>query len=136
MVRLIYGDKGSGKTKMIIDDANRAAENPYSNIAYLYVNKKYIYELKHNIRFIDTSDYDIKGSDLFLGFINGLIASNFDLNIIYIDGFLKHMDKSLDQLGDLFKKLDEISIKHSVDFVLSVSANENEMPDFMKKFIA
>ena len=136
MVKIIYGNKGSGKTKTIINTANQAVENSDSNVAYLYVNKKYMFELNHKVRFIDTSEYGIKGAYLFLGFLNGLIASNFDLKMIFVDGFLKHMDRPMEQLEDVIAKIKDMSEKHSVDVVLSVSADYDQLPQCFKKLIA
>jgi thymidine kinase len=135
MVKIIYGNKGSGKTKKIIAAANEAAAKMDANVAYLYVNKKYIFELDHQVRFIDTSEYGIKGAYLFLGFINGLVASNFDLKMICVDGFLKHMDRPLDQLDDVICKLNELAKAHEIEIILSVSADLEELTPAMKALV-
>ena len=135
MVKIICGNKGAGKTKRIIAAANDAAVNQEKCVAYLYVNKKYMFELDHKVRFIDTSEYGIKGAYLFLGFINGLVASNFDLNMVCVDGFLKHMDRPIDQLDDLMNRLNELSVNHHIDIYLSISADKSELTPVMKQFV-
>ena len=104
MIKIIYGKKGTGKTKKIIECANEASMTLKGNVAFLFNNKDYIHDLKHQVRFINTSEYGIKGAYLFLGFVSGLVASNFDLERIYVDGFLKHMDRPMEELEDLFIK--------------------------------
>ena len=136
MIKIIYGKKGSGKTKKIIECANRASETLKGNVAFLFNNKDYIHDLKHQVRFINTSEYGIKGAYLFLGFVNGLVASNFDLERIYVDGFLKHMDRAVEELEDLFIKLDKFAGENRIDLILSLSLDKEEIPQFMQKYLA
>ena len=136
MIKIIYGKKGAGKTKKIIESANIASETSKGNVAFLFNSKRYICDLKHQVRFIDTNEYGVKGAYLFLGFISGLIASNFDLEKIYVDGFLKHMDRPIEELEDLFIRLKPLCEMHRVELILSVSADKDEIPAFMQEFLA
>ena len=135
MIKIIYGNKGSGKTKKIIECANKASETLKGNVAFLFNSKRYIHDLKHQVRFINTEEYGIKGAYLFLGFVSGLVASNFDLERIYVDGFLKHMDRPITELEDLFIKLDSFCGENRIDLILSVSADKEEIPAFMQKYL-
>lgn len=135
MIKIIYGRKGAGKTKKIIDNANQASETIKGNVAFLFNSKRYICDLKHQVRFIDTEEYGVKGAYLFLGFVKGLVASNFDLEKIYVDGFLKHMDRPLAELEDLFIKLKAFCEEHRIELILSVSADKEEIPSFMQEFL-
>lgn len=135
MIKIIHGKKGSGKTKKIIETANEASANVKGNVAFLFNSKRYICDLKHQVRFIDTEEYGVNGAYLFLGFIKGLVASNFDLEQIYVDGFLKHMDRPMTELEDLFIKLKDFCETHRIELVLSVSADKEEIPAFMQEFL-
>lgn len=135
MIKIIYGKKGTGKTKRIIDMANGSLETCDGSIIYIFLNNRYMYDLRHQIRFIDSSDYEINGAYNFLGFISGLAASDFDLKLIFVDGFLKHMDRNIDELEELFVKLDHITKKRNIDLVLSVSADKEELPEFLLKYL-
>ena len=135
MIQIIYGNKGAGKTKKIIESANLASDTLKGNVAFLFNSKRYIHDLKHQVRFINTDDYGIKGAYLFLGFVNGLVASNFDLERIYVDGFMKHMDRPLEELEDLFIKLESFCGSNRIDLILSVSADKEEIPQFMQKYL-
>ena len=135
MIQIFYGHKGSGKTKRIIAHANQSAEHCDGAIYFMNVDQSYMYELRHQIRFINTSDYNVLGAYLLLGFLDGLAASNYDLKKIYIDGFLKHMDRDIAQLEDLFVKLEKYSEKFGIDLVLSVSKDKEEMPAFLYKYL-
>ena len=135
MIQIICGKKGSGKTKRIIDSANLAAEECDGNVVFLFYSQRYIFNLKHQVRFIDTSEFEIVGAYLFLGFISGLAASNFDLKKIYIDGFLKHMDRPLSELEDFFVKLEKFSTKFNIDIIISIGEDKQQIPEFMSKYL-
>lgn len=136
MITIVYGKKGSGKTKRMIDMANAAALSSDGNVYFLNADNSYMYELKHQVRFINTSEYKIVGAYLLLGFLNGLAASNFDLKHLYIDGFLKHLDRPLTDLTDFFTKLEAFSQQQGVDITLSVSGEKADIPEYLHKYIA
>ncbi|MEG0902220.1 MAG: hypothetical protein RSG96_08875, partial [Clostridia bacterium] len=71
----------------------------------------------------------------FMGFLCGAVAQNFDVGLIFIDAFKKLIKAELDTTEWLFKRMEAISEKHSVDFVVSVSAEVGELPDFIKKYV-
>ena len=91
-----------------------------------------MYELNNRIRLIDVSEFNLHNSDEFLGFICGLISQDHDLEQMYLDSFLKIAmleDKSIEET---LARLEEISGKYSVDFVLSISLDEVELPENAK----
>ena len=135
MIHVFCGKKGSGKTKKIIQHANATVAHCDGSEYFMNCDNSYMYELDHSIRFINTSDYDIVGAYRLLGFLDGLAASNFDLKIIYIDGFLKHMDRDLEKLEDLFTQLAAFSDKFKIEIYLSISKERSEIPPFICNFI-
>lgn len=135
MIHVFCGKKGSGKTKKIIQHANATVAHCDSSVYFMNCDNSYMYELDHSIRFINTSDYDIVGAYRLLGFLDGLAASNFDLKVIYIDGFLKHMDRDLEKLEDLFTQLAAFSDKFKIEIYLSISKERSEIPPFICNFI-
>lgn len=135
MIHVFCGKKGSGKTKKIIQHANATVAHCDGSVYFMNCDNSYMYELDHSIRFINTSDYDIVGAYRLLGFLDGLAASNFDLKVIYIDGFLKHMDRDLEKLEDLFTQLAAFSDKFKIEIYLSISKERSEIPPFICNFI-
>lgn len=135
MIHAFCGNKGSGKTKKIIAHANKTAEHCDGSVYFMNCDNSYMYELKHSVRFINTSDYNVVGAYLLLGFLDGLAASNFDLKVIYIDGFLKHMDRDITQLEDLFAKLTAYSEKFGIEIYLSISKDKSELPPFISSLV-
>lgn len=136
MVQLIAGRKGKGKTKHLLDKVNEEVKNINGNIVYLDKSTKHMYELNNKVRLIDVSDYLVEDTDEFLGFVSGIISQDHDLQQMYFDSFLKiaHLENGGDILPAI-DKLEKISGKFGVDFILSISVDENELPEAVKSKI-
>ena len=50
MLKLIYGPKGSGKTKQIIDQANSAAKNAKGNVLFVTKSKTYSANIDFSVK--------------------------------------------------------------------------------------
>lgn len=132
MIQLIVGEKGKGKTKYLLDKVNTEIKNVSGNIVYLDRTAKHMYELNNKVRLIDVSDYFIDNYDQFLGFIAGIISQDHDLQQMYFDGFLAIAQAEVENLETMMKKLNELSERFGVDFVLSISRSESELPESVK----
>ena len=134
MVQLIVGEKGKGKTKVLLDKVNSQVQIVDGNILYLDKSSKHMYELNNKIRLIDISEYEITDSNEFIGFILGLISQDHDIEQIYLDSFLKTAAIK-ENLSQVINKLEAISIKFNIGFTLSVSQNEVDLPKEIAGFI-
>ncbi len=135
MIQVIAGKKGSGKTKRLIDLTNQTARDAVHDVIFLDDDNRYMFDVDHKVRFIDATDYHIRNTDMFLGFLGGILSSNFDLGTVFIDAFLKLCHQEPAACADVLQTMDALSAKHNVNFVLSVSADPEELPDFMKKYL-
>ena len=133
MIQVIAGKKGSGKTKRILDMANKAAQESRHDVVFIDDDNRYMFDLRHEVRFINASEYDIANDQMFMGMLCGIVAQNFDLGLICIDAFKKLIKNELNTTEWFFQRLEAISQKHDVNFALSISADENELPEFIKK---
>ena len=135
MIQVIAGKKGSGKTKRIIDMANKATQEIKHDIVFIDDDNRYMFDLRHEVRFINAGEYDLLSDQMFMGFLCGAVAQNFDVGLIFVDAFKKLIKAELNTTEWLFKRIKAISEKHSVDFVLSISADVDELPDFIKEYV-
>ena len=78
MIKVIYGAKGTGKTKQMIDAANEAVNTAKGHLVFITDTKRGMYDLEREVRFIDVSDFDVAGEAALCGFIKGVIAGNHD----------------------------------------------------------
>lgn len=132
MVQLIVGKKGKGKTKHLLDKVNNEVKNISGNIVYLDKSTKHMYELNNKVRLIDVSAYAIENNSEFLGFVCGIISQDHDLQQMYFDSFLKIAALEGADITATVAKLDKISESFKVDFILSVSLDESELPEELK----
>ncbi|MGN0352173.1 MAG: twitching motility protein PilT [Roseburia sp.] len=133
MIEIISGVKGKGKTKELLGKVNSSVESASGNIVYLDKSQKHMYELNNKVRLINVVDYPISNCDEFLGFICGIVSQDNDLEEMYLDSFLTIASiNSSDEIRHAIEKLDIISEKFNVKFVLSISKDETELPECAK----
>ena len=132
MVQLIVGKKGKGKTKQLLDKVNSEVKDISGSIAYLDKSTKHMYELNNKVRLIDVSRYMIENESEFLGFVCGIISQDHDLEQMYFDSFLKIAVLEGRDISAVVEKLDRMSDFFQVDFILSVSMDESELPEAVK----
>lgn len=133
MVQFIVGREGKGKTKHLLDKVNTEIKDAQGNVVYLDKSTKHMFELNNKIRLIDVPEYMVTDSDEFIGFICGIISQDHDLQKMYFDSFLKIACVESDELEKVIEKIEKISEKFHVDFVISVSRDESELPENMRK---
>ena len=133
MIEIICGEKGKGKTKELLTKVNNTVTTASGNVVYLDKSQKHMYELNNKVRLINVMDYPVSNCDEFLGFICGIISQDNDLEEMYLDSFLTIA--SIDTETDILRaieKLDVISEKYKVRFVLSVSKDKDKLPECAK----
>ena len=135
MIKIIYGPKGTGKTKQLIDKANADVLEAKGLSVFITDNKRCMYDLHRNIRFIDASDYQIAGEDALCGFVKGVAACNSDHEYIYVDGVSRITGKPLSDLGGLFYMLDKVAAENNITITITCSCEEAALPDFVKKYV-
>lgn len=136
MLELLIGKKGTGKTKVLIDSVNRAAGEAHGNVIFISNNtERNMYDIDTKVRMAGTSDFDIKSWEEFLGFVCGIISSNFDISNIYIDGILKIVKDTTDGMEAFLNGVDEMSKKFNIDFMISVSMDAADAPEYIKKYV-
>lgn len=132
MVQLIVGNKGKGKTTQLLERVNSEVKRIPGNIVYLDKNTKHMYELNNKVRLIDVSQYMLENSGEFMGFVSGILSQDHDLQQIYFDNFLKISCLEGQDITPCIEKLEKLSKKSDVEFILSVSMDLAELPDQLK----
>ncbi len=132
MVQLIVGKKGKGKTKQLLDKVNSEIKEVSGSIVYLDKSAKHMYELNNKVRLVDVSQFFITNSGEFLGFVSGVISQDHDLQQMYFDSFLKIACLEGQDIEPVIRKLETLSQNFDVDFILSVSMDEEELPASLK----
>jgi hypothetical protein len=135
MIQIIAGEKGKGKTKILISKVNEEILDAKGDVVYLDKNNKHMYELSNKVRLINAKDFMIGNSDEFIGFVCGILSQDSDVEKIYVDSFLNVACIKEEEVEDVFKKLDLVSDRFHVDFIISVSLNKKQIADTLHKDI-
>lgn len=136
MVKVFYGEKGTGKTKKLVENANHMIVKAKGDIVFIDDSNQLMYDLKHEIRFINIIDFPIKGQGEFFGFLCGMISQDYDIEGVFIDGLTYILKEDICSLGNLFKKIKDLSDKYEIDFFISINGQTDCAPDFLGEYIA
>lgn len=135
MVELLIGKKGTGKTKALIESVNNASTVAKGNVVFISDNtSRSMYDIKSKIRMADTSEFDIESYNEFFGFICGIVSRDFDITNIFIDGIFRIVGTTeLDGFEMFLNRLETMSSKFNIQFVISVSIDADDAPEYIKK---
>ena len=134
-MKIIYGPKGTGKTKAIIDMANSTLEQAKGHVIFITDTNRYTYDLKYQIRFLDVTQFAIQGMDGFRGFIKGIVAASGDNEYVFLDGISRITGKPLAELENIFSAMDKLEKDFAVKFIVTCSASKEDLPDFVLKYV-
>lgn len=135
MIGVIFGEKGTGKTKRLLQHANHTAADAKGSVVFIDDDNRYMFDLNSFIRFINAADYGIESPKMLYGFLCGIYAQDFDLEYVYIDGFLNFVRHDLASLEGLFDDLRAFSERTNVNIILSISGNTESLPPFMRDMV-
>ena len=133
MLKLIVGTKGSGKTKTLIDLIDKATKTTSGNIVVIEKSMKLTTEINHAARLVDVDEYKVVGADMLYGFIAGVLAGNYDITELFLDGILKIVDHDLDAAAKVLADVDKIT--QNIEVVVTVSTTPEELPEELKKYV-
>lgn len=125
MIKIIIGKKGSGKTKRLVDMVNAATASSLGNVVCIEKGDTLTHSVNNKARLINAEDFGISGYNEYFGMLAGIKASNYDITHIFGDATLRLGSRDFGELAAFFKRLQKI---HDVEFIFTVSADENEIP--------
>ncbi|NLD33488.1 MAG: ATP-binding protein [Clostridiales bacterium] len=133
MIQVVHGKKGSGKTKRIIDMANNAVKEQNGIVVFIDDDNRYMFDVQQPVRFVNAGEYGMSSPEMFYGFLCGMASQNFDISYVVIDAFLKLVNVAPNETEWFFQRLTELAEKNDITFVLSVSCDDSEAPDYIQK---
>ena len=136
MVQLIVGAKGKGKTKELLSRAEQAIKSANGTVVYIDKSSQHMYELSNKIRLINISNFPVNSEDSYIGFISGVISQDHDLEYLFLDGFLNIANLHGSDISGAIAKIASLSETYGVNFVISISMDENALPESCKQYVA
>ena len=135
MVNFMAGAKGEGKTRKLIEMANNHAKTADGHLVFIDDDKRHIFDLHRDIRFVEAGKGDLDNYREFLGFVRGILSQNSDIEHIYVDGINNIVPESSINNETLLKlntRLDALSKAEHVDFTICMNYNRDSLPEEIK----
>ncbi len=132
MINLIIGQKGTGKTKRLVEYANEAAKKSTGNVVVIVKGNHLTYDISHDARLVNIDSYGIQGADALGGFLCGICAGNYDVTDIFVDSTLRIIGQDIQTLSAFIEKMNKLSALADTKITLLVSADANVLPDDIK----
>jgi ABC-type transporter Mla maintaining outer membrane lipid asymmetry ATPase subunit MlaF len=134
MMKLIVGTKGSGKTKTMIEMIDKAVKTSSGNIVVIEKSMKLTTDINHAARLIDVDEYAITDAEMLYGFVAGVLAGNYDITELFIDGILRIVDHDLNATAKVLDAINKIA-GNTVQVIVTISAAAEDLPESIKKYM-
>lgn len=128
MIHYVLGKSGTGKTKYLVEKVEKEVDKDTANVVFITSDDDKIRILDHNIRLINAKSYKINCVSSLKGFIAGILARDFDIAKVYVDGIYKLVDLNEENIEKLTKELKELSEYAKADIYLGLDWSKEELP--------
>ncbi len=135
MVKVIVGQKGSGKTKELIESIQLAVKEETGCIVCIEKGNSLRYDVSYRVRLVDAQEYKIKSYDQLIGFISGLHAGNFDITHIFIDSLYKLFGKDPELAVAFCQWCEDFGGRNQLKFTISISDDPENADERLLKYI-
>lgn len=135
MIKIITGQTGEGKTKLMIEAANKKVHSLKGNAIYIDSSINHRYALAHQIRLIEASAFPLKSRSSFIGFLCGIISANHDIEVVFIDELFKITQCSIDEISTFFEEIKILSERYQIEFVIGTSCSKNDLPQHLTPYL-
>lgn len=135
MIKLIVGNKGSGKTKKLIDMVNDAVKTSKGNVICVEKGNTLTFDVSHQARLVDINTYGISGFDAFYGFFCGLFAGNYDITEVFVDATFKVGGKDFEAFARMAEKLAKLTEENGATMTFTVSCDKSDLPERIHKYM-
>ncbi len=129
MINLIIGNKGSGKTKKLIDLVNATAESSKGDVVCVEKGDVLTYSVSHKVRLIDAEHYGISGYSELYALLCGTCSANHDVTDVFIDATLRLGGRDYDEFAAFLDRLSALAEEDNTNFTFTVSCAEEELPE-------
>ncbi len=135
MIKIIAGEKGTGKTATLVEAINEVATAD-NNVVCIQRGARLNQLLKPNVRLINMEEYPVSGFDQLLAFIGGICSKDYDLTHIYIDSVRKVIDcDDISGLDAFIEKLNKFLANSNITATIVVSNSVDSLPESVKAYL-
>ncbi|MBO4896927.1 MAG: ATP-binding protein [Clostridia bacterium] len=134
MIKVIIGEKGTGKTKALLDSVNKALERDKGSVVFINNNKRHVLDLNYKIRMVDTSEFNISNYEELFGILCGIVSQNFDITNIFLDSITKIADGSEEDIEKFLDKTNALCEKFGIELLSTISMKDSDAGEGIKKY--
>jgi hypothetical protein len=132
MIQIITGDRGKGKTKVLIDKVNNDVKVVSGSVVFIDNNNKHVYELSNRVRMINSTKYGVDNLQVFKGFVLGIISQDNNIERLYIDNFSTVTFTEDKDIKEALDTVNDISERYNINIVLCFATDSSDVPDEYK----
>ena len=136
MIQVFFNNRGSGKTKALINLANEKACCCKGNVVYIDDDERPLLQLDRKIRFISTKNLKLGDYSSFYGFLCGILSEDYDIDTIFIDGLCNIIPMDIGDAAHLFSGLENLTKEINVQLYININSDNQPAPEFIKKYVA
>ena len=134
-MQLIVGVKGTGKTKAIIEEVNRASKETKGAVICIEHGRKLNYDISSRARLVDAQEYGIDTADKLYGFICGMVAGNYDITELFVDSALKICGDDVAAFEEFVVKTSKIADTYKIACIMTASIDAADLTEKTASFI-
>lgn len=134
-MQLIVGVKGTGKTKTLIEEVNKASNETKGVVICIEYGRKLNNDITTRARLVDALEYGIDSADKLYGFVCGMVACNYDITEIFIDSALKICGDDVAAFEDFVVKTEKIASTYKIDCVVTASTEASALSEKTSAYI-
>jgi len=135
MLKLMIGVKGTGKTKTLIEMVNEAVKTSSGSVVCIEKGEKLRYDIKYQVRLVNTEEYLVSDAQSLYGFIAGILASNHDVTELFIDSALKICKNDVPSFEKFVEEVAALIEKTGTKVFITSSMPVEEASDILKKYM-
>ncbi|MBR4010819.1 MAG: hypothetical protein IKI87_08085 [Clostridiales bacterium] len=133
MIKVIAGEKGTGKTAQLVDMINEQATTD-NNIVCIQRGHRLDRLIKYSVRLVDLDEYPVEGFEQFLSFVAGICAKDYDVTHIYVDSILKITGETdYDRFAAFLEKFNEF-LGDKITATIICSRAADVLPESVTKY--
>ncbi len=129
MIKLIIGNKGSGKTKRLIDMVSSASQTTKGLVVCIEQGDTLTYSIPHKVRLVDSNAYGISGYSEYFAFLSGICAGDHDVTDVFGDATLRIGGRDYNALSAFLDRVSVLSEESNINFIFTISCDESELPE-------
>lgn len=135
MLNIIIGEKGTGKTKKLIDSIHAAEASTNGSVVFINKGDRHKFDVSHKVRLVDTDEFNVVTYNSLYGMICGMISQNYDIKHIFVDSITKIAGNDMALLEQFVEEVNAVAEKFETDIDIIISLAAEAAPEGVKKYI-